>query len=97
MNDMPVNGPIHRIDQRLRGADGGVYIPQVSIEQQSDGACCAWLEFAAETGEALLLTSMESTQPDSAAVVAWARGLNTSDLQEALHEALTPFSISGAS
>jgi hypothetical protein len=81
-----------RYETRLKGKDGLLYTPQVSGEPEPDGKWRGWVEFAATSGTAIVFTTIETVQPNRQAVIQWARGLPTTDLENALAEATSAVS-----
>lgn len=61
---------------RIESDEGEVYLPRTYGRERADGTWVGWLEFYPENGEGpFLRTDQETTQPNRAALVYWASGL----------------------
>ena len=78
----------HEFANSFQSADGALFRPRVYGAEREDGTWIGWLEFAALGGNTLLRTDRETTQPDRAALVYWATGLQPSYLEGALERAI---------
>ena len=78
---------IHTHSAYTRTRDGTVYEAHVRGAARSDGTWVGWLEFHPVAGGPVLRTPRETSQPDRAALVYWAGGIEPSYLEGALERA----------
>ena len=80
---------IHRHSAKVRGPDGTTYEASVYGAQRADGTWEGWIEFnPLDRSRPRVRTEQETSQPDRAAVVYWAGGLQPVYLEGALERAL---------
>lgn len=80
---------IHRHSATIRGHDGTTYGASIYGAQRADGTWKGWIEFDPEDhSRPRVRTDQETSQPDRAAVVYWAGGLQPVYLEGALERAL---------
>ncbi len=72
---------------RLYGSDGLSYAVQVYGQPRADGTWVGWLAFVATGSGRRLQTGRETTQPDRAALLYWATGLEPVYLEGAFGRA----------
>jgi hypothetical protein len=72
----------------VQDAGGTLYVPRVYGAQREDGTWIGWLEFVAADRADILFTNRETTQPNRAALLYWASGLQPSYLEGAFARAL---------
>lgn len=74
-------------DSALEGPDGRAYGARACGRLRDDGLWECWIELESKDGEAVAVTSRESTQPNRTAAVYWATGLSHVYLEGALARA----------
>jgi hypothetical protein len=72
----------------VQDASGRLYVARVYGAQREDGTWIGWLEFVAADRADVLYTNRETTQPNRAALLYWASGLQPSYLEGAFARAL---------
>jgi hypothetical protein len=73
---------------------GGEYLARAVGRQAADGMWEGWLEFVPAGGRgAVLVSAVESRQPEHAHLVYWATGLTPVYLEGALHRARHPLTV----
>ena len=79
---------IHEHTARVQDSRGISYKALVYGEERRDGTWAGWIEFHSPSPDAQALsTGIESTQPDRAALIYWAQGLEPVYLEGALDRA----------
>ncbi|MFL6232398.1 MAG: hypothetical protein ACJ76N_04635 [Thermoanaerobaculia bacterium] len=67
---------IYEHSARVEDDEGTVYVPRTYGQARGDGTWTGWIEFHPEDGEGIFLrTDQETSQPNRAALVYWASGL----------------------
>ena len=84
---------LRTFDTPIRGADG-TYRARVIGGQAADRMWDGWLEFVPETGEPeVVVTGVESRQPEREHLLYWASGLSPVYAEGALARALRPLTV----
>ncbi|HET9440889.1 MAG TPA: hypothetical protein VFO52_11995 [Longimicrobiales bacterium] len=73
-----------------RGPDGKTYEARACARGRDDGLWEGWIEFIPADGGAVVATERETTQPNRADTVYWARGLTWAYIDGALTRVLKP-------
>ena len=89
---------VHELRAIVRDEDGHAYRCAAYGRKRKDGSWIAWLEFSpVGTGGRTRRTGRETTQPDRAAVLYWATGLEPVYLEGAVARAVGTRAGSAAS
>jgi len=79
---------IHVFTMRACDDDGHLYRARALGRQRDDGTWIGWIEFIPIGGGVMRRSARETTQPNRAALVYWALGLDEVYLDGALERAL---------
>jgi hypothetical protein len=78
---------VHDFSDVIRDADGTEYVIRAYGQPREDGTWIGWLEFVAVGADTVLRTGQETTQPNHADLLYWARGLEPTYLEGAFARA----------
>ncbi|MBI3968413.1 MAG: hypothetical protein HY329_22490 [Chloroflexi bacterium] len=81
---------IHEYPDPLQDSAGALFLPQVWGGERTDGTWTGWLEFREAGGDRILSTNRETTQPNRAALIYWATGLQSTYFEGAFNRARRP-------
>jgi hypothetical protein len=84
---------LRSFDEPLRHSTGGVYYPRVVGRYAQDKMWEGWLEFVPVAGGDVVVSAVESRQPERTHLEYWAQGLTAVYAEGSLDRALRPITV----